>query len=448
MYCKIFLCCCLCHIHVFIWLWFLQIPVNEFELGIYTHLYAKQPVYMIYIHNLFTTTCHFQICIKIPFTFFLICFRYNYNREDEEIYKEFLEIANDLIPSMMKHVAGENAARIHHTSLLYNPESYANFLRFYDGICEWEEDSPTPVLHITWAKQLVFSISKFDISVRIGVDLKGENGDGDESEDSEDDENSSGETKDKNQNVKEESSRNKTDVEDGEQNTTKARGRVGRQKKRSVSTKTSAVNGNSEEEKIKSAIEELESKVGGEESEKEDINPNIPDLAKACSESILNPEFLLGAGEPFTTATTTTSVTTSNAEASLDEFLSSKSNGSPFMGMTVDSMLKAESPSDMVNFRKRPPSTFSHTPSPLLDNREGQSETIIPSPTPNEPGPPVILCLHSQKMKGLKKIFASSKLNASAIKLQLTAQSQVHFKHSKRSTDSDFSTHRKRSRRE
>lgn len=354
MYCKIFLCCCLCHIHVFIWLWFLQIPVNEFELGIYTHLYAKQPVYMIYIHNLFTTTCHFQICIKIPFTFFLICFRYNYNREDEEIYKEFLEIANDLIPSMMKHVAGENAARIHHTSLLYNPESYANFLRFYDGICEWEEDSPTPVLHITWAKQLVFSISKFDISVRIGVDLKGENGDGDESEDSEDDENSGGETKDKNQNVKEESSRNKTDGEDGEQNTTKARGRVGRQKKRSVSTKTSAVNGNSEEEKIKSAIEELESKVGGEESEKEDINPNIPDLAKACSESILNPEFLLGAGEPFTTATTTTSVTTSNAEASLDEFLSSKSNGSPFMGMTVDSMLKAESPSDMVNFRKRP----------------------------------------------------------------------------------------------
>lgn len=34
--------------------------------------------------------------------------------------------------------------------------------------------------------------------MRIGVDLKGENGEGDESEDSEDDENSSGEIKDKN----------------------------------------------------------------------------------------------------------------------------------------------------------------------------------------------------------------------------------------------------------
>lgn len=393
--------------------------------------------------------------ISLLSTFISIFFshkRYNYNREDEEIYKEFLEIANDLIPSMMKHVAGENAARIHHTSLLYNPESYANFLRFYDGICEWEEDSPTPVLHITWAKQLVFSISKFDTSVRVGVDLKGENGEGDESDESEDEENSSSETKDKNQNVKEESSRNKMDTDEG---LPSVKGKVGRQKKRSVSTisKTSTVNGNTEEEKIKSAIEELESKVGGEENEKEDINPNIPDLAKACSESILNPEFLLGGGEPFTTATTATctSVTTSQSEASrgdLDDFLSSKSNGSPFMGMTVDSMLKAESPSDMVMFRKRPPSTFSHTPSPLIGNREGQSETIIPSPTPHEQGPPVILCLRSQKMKGLKKIFSSSKLNASAIKLQLTAQSQVHFKHSKRSTDSDFSTHRKRSRRE
>ncbi|XP_061164450.1 menin-like [Saccostrea echinata] len=381
--------------------------------------------------------------------------KYNYSREDEEIYKEFLEIANDLIPSMMKHVAGENAARIHHTSLLYSPESYANFLRFYDGICEWEEDSPTPVLHITWAKQLVFSISKFDTSVRVGVDLKGENGDEDESEDSDDEDNNSGETKDKNQNVKEESSRNRTEESDMEGGVPTGKGRGGRPgKRRTISTvsKTSTVNGNSEEDKIKSAIQELESKVGGEENEKEDINPNIPDLAKACSESILNPEFLLGGGEPFTTATTTTSVTTSTSEASsrgdLDDFLSSKSNGSPFMGMTVDSMLKAESPSDMIMFRKRPPSALTHTPSPLLENREGQSETIIPSPTPNEQGPPVILCLRSQKMKGLKKIFSSSKLNASAIKLQLTAQSQVHFKHSKRSTDSDLTTHRKRSRRE
>ena len=30
--------------------------------------------------------------------------RYNYSREDEEIYKEFLEINNELIPHLMKSV--------------------------------------------------------------------------------------------------------------------------------------------------------------------------------------------------------------------------------------------------------------------------------------------------------------------------------------------------------
>ena len=31
--------------------------------------------------------------------------RYNYHRDDEEIYKEFLEIANDSIPNIVKHCA-------------------------------------------------------------------------------------------------------------------------------------------------------------------------------------------------------------------------------------------------------------------------------------------------------------------------------------------------------
>ena len=39
-------------------------------------------------------------CIKIH----LICddFRYKYSKEDEEIYKEFMEINNDLIPHILK----------------------------------------------------------------------------------------------------------------------------------------------------------------------------------------------------------------------------------------------------------------------------------------------------------------------------------------------------------
>ena len=51
-------------------------------------------------------------------------------------------------------------------SILKDPECFAHLLRFYDGICQWEEGSTTPVLHIGWAKPLVNTISKFDARVR------------------------------------------------------------------------------------------------------------------------------------------------------------------------------------------------------------------------------------------------------------------------------------------
>lgn len=34
-------------------------------------------------------------------------FSYNYCREDEEIYKEFFDIANDVIPTLLKETAAE-----------------------------------------------------------------------------------------------------------------------------------------------------------------------------------------------------------------------------------------------------------------------------------------------------------------------------------------------------
>ena len=90
---------------------------------------------------------------------------YNYSREDEEIYKEFLEIANELIPFVMKVEGSGISAR----SILKDSECFAHLLRFYDGICQWEEGSTTPVLHIGWAKPLVNTISKFDAQVRSHV---------------------------------------------------------------------------------------------------------------------------------------------------------------------------------------------------------------------------------------------------------------------------------------
>ncbi|OWR40849.1 hypothetical protein KGM_208567 [Danaus plexippus plexippus] len=92
---------------------------------------------------------------------------YNYSRDDEEIYKEFSEIANELIPQLMKAESSGHSAR----SILKDPECFASLLRFYDGICKWEEGSQTPILHIGWAKPLVSTISKFDAEVRAQVNI-------------------------------------------------------------------------------------------------------------------------------------------------------------------------------------------------------------------------------------------------------------------------------------
>ncbi|KOX72153.1 Menin [Melipona quadrifasciata] len=85
--------------------------------------------------------------------------KYDYSRDDGEIYKELLEIANELIPHTVR--ADER--------LLRQPRCFAYLLRFYDGICQWEEGANTPVLHIGWARPLVNTISKFDASIRAQV---------------------------------------------------------------------------------------------------------------------------------------------------------------------------------------------------------------------------------------------------------------------------------------
>ncbi|XP_019955809.1 menin [Paralichthys olivaceus] len=112
---------------------------------------------------------------------------YNYFREDEEIYKEFFDIANDVVPTLLKETTaadspgeggegGEGADKelpkqAAAFSALQDPECFAHLLRFYDGICKWEEGSPTPVLHVGWATYLVQSLSRFDAQVRQKVSI-------------------------------------------------------------------------------------------------------------------------------------------------------------------------------------------------------------------------------------------------------------------------------------
>ncbi|CAD7078982.1 unnamed protein product [Hermetia illucens] len=170
---------------------------------------------------------------------------YKYSRDDEEIYKEFLEIANETIPHVMKTESSGHSAK----SILRDSVCFANLLRFYDGICQWEEGSLTPILHIGWAKPLVNNISKFDYDIRSQVIINCAKDD--------DDEKVTGKNNDASDKHKTKEEETPSQLDEGNNNFIK-----------------------SDEAKTE--------------------NPTLAALTAACGEKILNPEFLLqGGGQPF-----------------------------------------------------------------------------------------------------------------------------------------------------
>lgn len=266
--------------------------------------------------------------------------RYDYSRDDGEIYKELLEIANELIPHTVR--ADER--------LLRQPRCFAYLLRFYDGICQWEEGANTPVLHIGWARPLVNTISKFDANIRAQVII---------------------ECYDAEKRVEEDKAQKReTNVDETLNNNnnnyckTKERGNTARD-----------------------LIKSLESKVPATPAP---THPSIQALTAACSEKILNRDYLLqGGGEPF---------------------VAPPENTVPVAPSTSQEPLDPEIENDLENEKPR-------------------------------------ITLYSQKMKGLKDLLLAEKLNTHAISLQLTAQSQVQIGKKGRG-DESVSQRPKRTRRE
>lgn len=254
-----------------------------------------------------------------------------------------LEIANELIP---------HAVRVDER-LLRQPRCFAYLLRFYDGICQWEEGANTPVLHIGWARPLVNTISKFDASIRAQVVIE-----------CYDTETKKEETTQKRETSPEEA------INNNNNNYCKTKER-----------------GNAARELIKS----LESKVP---SNSVSTHPSIQALTAACSEKILNRDYLLqGGGEPFVAP-----------------------------------------PDDAL------------PPAPSTSQENVEPETKVDSADTNERPR---ITLYSQKMKGLKDLLLAEKLNTHAISLQLTAQSQVQIgKKSRGNDDCGVSQRPKRTRRE
>lgn len=286
---------------------------------------------------------------------------YNYSRDDEEIYKEFLDIANELIPQVMKLESSGHSAK----SILRDSTCFANLLRFYDGICKWEECSQTPILHIGWAKPLVATIAKFDHDIRSQVIIKC----------------ADQEPQAQHHHQHENGKNGSAEMEKSAQAHNNNNNNV-------VKAETNVRNGSNG-----SVV-----KGDGNSSMATALPKSLEAIVGKCGEKLLNPEFLLqGGGQPFTSEESTPS---SDGDSNLvsasigTDLLLSSGNGN--------------GDEEAVKLEKE---------KPLAKEKEDPDVDL-------EPKRPIIT-LYSQKMKGLKDLLLTEKLNTNAISLQITAQSQV-----------------------
>lgn len=272
---------------------------------------------------------------------------YNYFREDEEIYKEFFDIANDVIPNLLKETTataespGEGGERGEGAdkepkqaavlSALQDSECFAHLLRFYDGICKWEEGSPTPVLHVGWATYLVQSLSRFDAQVRQKVSII----------------------------TKEPESQDEDDQSSDDPREGRRRG------------------------------PRRESKLEEQGSPPSAASPTSPSSQQPVAQPKKVGE---GAGR--------------------------RRSSQGQRGGDAEGKPKSPSPDS----------------SPTSSS---QQQEVSPSVDPSPPRPVVVF--QSEKMKGMKELLCAAKVNSSAIKLQLTAQSQVQMKRQKSTPSGDYS---------
>lgn len=126
-----------------------------------------------YLASFFFKSGRFKEALETWADASVVMTKYNYSRDDEEIYKEFFEVANELIPSMLKVLTagGLEPGRVSQKPFLQDPECLALILKFYDNICCWEEGSSTPVLHTGWAKNFVATVLKFSSIIRSKIKL-------------------------------------------------------------------------------------------------------------------------------------------------------------------------------------------------------------------------------------------------------------------------------------
>ena len=295
--------------------------------------------------------------------------RYNYSRDDEEVYKEFLEIANEMIPNVMRTSSGDQSAATaagnaeeilppaeqstDKLPLASDPECYAMVLQFYDGLCEWEEGSSTPVLHITWAQHALYSLGRFDFKARAKLTLKTA--------------------------VPEDDADAKSDDSAVSSHSAKLR-----QTSDSLHRSTQRVHGK---------LVKTDSPM----SPLDDDTKSTPDAnASQVPPADISTEVKNTEGKP--------------------EMLVDK--------ISDEHTISEKSPASTVDF----PADASVAQASTGAGEEGADAATA------------CLVLRSEKMTGMKDLLVAERLNSGAIKLQLTAQSQVHLRHSRTAAAADYAT--------
>ena len=284
------------------------------------------------------------------------------------------------------------------------------FFRFYDGICQWEEGSQTPILHIGWAKHLVYTISKFDYDIRSQVIII-----------------------------------IKSDYGDDNNN-------------KKYDEKTPDIELKAVESPKQPEFKPVISNGNGEVKSNEfPMLPTLEELTVACGEKILNPDFLLHGGVPFTESGIDDEEKKLNGSFEKKNEAKDSPKLSPKDDLIID--LKCADETMQSPAAKEVLSPLSQVLSPLSNDDKseaGKSDEDHSNDTNNNndeyerPKRPVIT-LKSRKMKGLKDLLLAEKLNTNAISLQITAQSHIGKK-SRNSVGDDSSAESgsrpKRSRRE
>lgn len=358
-------------------------------------------------------TLHFEktefgtICI-----FYLLLFdRYNYNKEDEEIYKEFLEIANDIIPNIVRISSGEAVATSFGTGIesstkpqdlvpfLSDPECYANLLQFYDGICEWEEGSSKPVLHIVWANHMAYSISKFDLKARenVNIDTNLTSNNSGNSEAGETEPRKRLDRRRESDATKEDGSRHAAKSIGSNGDATKSKPRRPPSRRSSCQTAAEAITSDDSSSSANIKASKTDADNLDEKESAKSSKASSRDKEKLPLDLDLKDKKDVGNSEPETKAT------------------SDSGESAPALSLVSPASAKSD---------KLKSAGTETTKSDMADEDKEKTDSTK-----------LKLILRSEKMVGMKELLVSRKLNTSAIKLQLTAQSQLSLKQSQPAAD-------------